>query len=163
LNAGRLRSSVNAGWQRQQQGSQNEGDSCATRKHHWASPLLASGISLNTLFQVFTSSYRSFTLLLRVYHSLQSFDQVKKGKGLMVARVSFDNRSRSLFGAPTSAIPQLKAPVVSIAPARTFILNKSNFAFFCPLCLDTLIATFQTAIKWGTIRAAILYKTRNRS
>src|SRR5262245_5496768 len=84
------------------------------RKHHWASPLLANAISLDTLFQVFTGCYRSFTLLLRVYHSLQSFDQIKKGKNLMAAKAPFDHRSRSLFGAPTSAIPQLIAPAVSI-------------------------------------------------
>jgi len=58
--------------------------------------LLANAISLDTLFQVFTGCHRSFTLLLRVYHSIQSFDQVKKGKNLMVAKVSFDRRSRSL-------------------------------------------------------------------
>src|SRR5262249_56990615 len=109
-----MRSSMNAGRQRQQHGSQNEGDSCATRKHHWASPLLARAISLDTLFQVFTGCYRSFRLLLRVYHSLQSFDQINKGKNLIVAKVSFDPRSRPLFGAPTSAIPQLNALVVSI-------------------------------------------------
>src|SRR5262245_28420223 len=41
LNAGRLRSRVNAGRHRQQHGSQNEGDFCTTRKHHWAPSLLA--------------------------------------------------------------------------------------------------------------------------
>jgi len=39
--------------------------------------LLANALSLDTLFQVFTGCYRSFNLLLRVYHSIQSFDQVK--------------------------------------------------------------------------------------
>jgi len=35
--------------------------------------------------------------------------------------------------------------------------------FFCPLRLDAGIAAFQTSIKWGTIRGAILNTTRNRS
>src|SRR5262245_52794710 len=35
--------------------------------------------------------------------------------------------------------------------------------FICPLCLSASIAAFQTGIKWGTIRGAIINKTRNRS